>query len=175
MNDNLALEVLGEQEQGFSITDDHLAEWALKKIAEEKAEMQRMVNVCQTFINEYQLKIENYRKQFESKTAYLNEQLRVYFESVPHKATKTQETYKLPSGTLKMKYGTPEYIRDDERLVAWLNENGHEDKVKVKESPDWAEFKKLITINGDKVVTADGEIVDGVTVQPRENSFEVEI
>jgi len=175
MNDNLALEIIGEESEGFVINNDNLAEWALKKIAEEKAETQRMINVCQTFVNEYQLKSENYAKQYESKTAYLREQLRLYFESVPHKATKTQETYKLPSGTLKRKFGTPEFIRDESLLVAWLNNNGFEDKVKIKETADWAEFKKLITVNGDKVLTSDGQIVDGVTAQERPDSFEVEI
>jgi putative cell wall-binding protein len=175
MNDNLALEIIGEQEDGFVINNDHLAEWALKKISEEKAEMQRMINVCQTFINEYQMKIGNYQKQFESKTEYLTGQLQLYFETVPHKATKTQEIYKLPSGTLKKKYGTPEFIRDETVLSNYLKDNNMTDYYEEVAKPKWAELKKIITVSGEKVLTADGEIIEGVTAVPRPDTFEVEI
>lgn len=173
--DNLALEIIGEAEEGFAINNDNLAEWALKKIAEERAETQRMINVCQTFINEYQMKAENYSKQYESKTAYLKEQLRLYFESVPHKATKTQETYKLPSGTLKRKFGTPEFKVDNDILVKWLEDNEFGSYVKTEKKAQWGELKKTVTVRSDKIISVNGEIIDGVTAQERPDSFEVEI
>jgi phage host-nuclease inhibitor protein Gam len=176
MQDNLALQIIDEQfEEGFKIDNDGLAEWALKKIAEEQAESQRYINVCDTMIAEYTRKRQKAQEQLETKTAYLKQKLQEYFATVPHKATKTQETYKLPSGTLKLKLPSVEFVRDDTALVEWLKNNGYGDKVKIKESPDWAEFKKLVTVSFDKVLTADGEIVEGVTVQEKPSSFEVEI
>lgn len=176
MQNNLVLRIIDEQfEESFVINNDGLAEWALKKIAEETAESQRYINVCDTMIAEYTRKRQKAQEQLENKTAYLRSKLQEYFATVPHKATKTQETYKLPSGTLKLKYGTPEFIRDETILVDWLKKNGYEDKVKVKETADWAEFKKGITVSFDKVLTADGEVVEGVTAQERPNTFEVEI
>ena len=171
--DNLAL--IDETQENFKINNDNLAEWALKKIAEEKAEAQRMINVCQTFINDYQLKIEQYNKQYESNTAYFRGQLQQYFESVPHKATKTQETYKLPSGTLKKKFGTPEYKVDNEALVKWLKDSGLTDYIKTEEKAQWGELKKTVTVNGDKILTAEGEIVEGVAAADRPDSFEIEV
>jgi hypothetical protein len=174
---NLALELINEMvdnEEQFSINDDSKAEWALNKIAEEKAEMQRMINVANSMIIKYQEKIEVYQKQFESKTAFLKEQLRQYFETVPHKITKTQETYKLPSGTLKLKKQNPEYIRDEEKLLEWVKENKIS-YVKTKESVDWAELKKELNFVDDKALTEDGEIVDGVTVSERPSVFEIEL
>lgn len=176
MKDNLALQIIDEEwDEGFKIDNDNLAEWALKKIAEETAETQRYINVCKTFVGEYNMKAQKAQEQLEAKTAYLKGQLQKYFSTVPHKEGKTQETYKLPSGILKKKYGTPEFIRDEEKLVTWLKNNGYKDKVKVKETADWAEFKKSVGIQSGKVVTLDGEIVDGVTAQDRPDSFEVEI
>jgi hypothetical protein len=176
MQDNLAMQIIDEQfEEGFQINSDALAEWALKKIAEERAEAQRYINVCDTMITEYVMKKQKAQERLESETGYLKGKLQEYFATVPHKATKTQEAYKLPSGTLKLKYGTPEFIRDEEKLVNWLEENGHEDKVKIKKTADWAEFKKLVTVSFDKVLTADGEVVEGITAQERPNTFEVEI
>lgn len=175
--DNLALELINDMvdnEVQFVIDDDGKAEWALNKIAEEKAEMQRMINVANSMIMKYQDKIEVYQKQFESKTAYLKEQLRQYFETVPHKTTKTQETYKLPSGTLKLKKQNPEYIRDEEKLLIWAKANNPA-HVKVKESVDWAELKKELKFVDDKALTEDGEIVDGVKVVKRPDVFGIDI
>lgn len=175
--ENLALEMINgmvNNEEQFVINDDGKAEWALNKIAEEKAEMQRMINVANSMIMKYQEKIEVYQKQFESKTAYLKEQLRQYFETVPHKSTKTQETYKLPSGTLKLKKQNPEYIRDEEKLLEWVKANKLS-YVKTKESVDWAKLKKELNFVDDKALTEDGEIVDGVTVSERPSVFEIEL
>ena len=174
---NLALELINEMvdnEEQFSINDDSKAEWALNKIAEEKAEMQRMINVANSMIMKYQEKIEVYQKQFESKTAFLKEQLRQYFETVPHKSTKTQETYKLPSGTLKLKKQNPEYIRDEEKLLEWVKANKLS-YVKTKESVNWADLKKELKFVNNKALTEDGEIVDGVTVSERPSVFEIEL
>ena len=175
--ENLALELINgmvDNEEQFVINDDGKAEWALNKIAEEKVEMQRMINVANSMIIKYQEKIEVYQKQFESKTAFLKEQLRQYFETVPHKTTKTQETYKLPSGTLKLKKQNPEYIRDEEKLLIWAKVNKPE-HVKVKESVNWAELKKELKFVDDKALTEDGEIVDGVIASERPSVFDIEL
>lgn len=175
--ENRALELINEMmdnEDRFVIDDDGKAEWALNKIAEEKAETQRMINVANSMIMKYQEKIEVYQNQFENKTTFLKEQLRQYFETVPHKSTKTQETYKLPSGTLKLKKQNPEYIRDEEKLLIWAKVNNPV-HVKVKESVDWVELKKELKFVDDKALTEDGEIVDGITVSERPSVFEIDI
>ena len=176
MKDDLALSIVEEDvQEGFSINDDKTAEWALKVITEEKAEAQRYINVCETWIAEYRLKAQKAQERFETKTSYLKQQLQEYFATVPHKATKTQETYKLPSGTLKLKFGKPEFIRDEKVLAKFLKDNGFKDYYEEVIKPKWAELKEVVTVSGDKVITADGEIVEGVTVQEKPASFEVEI
>ncbi len=173
---NLALQLVDEvtEQESFSVSCDNSAEWAIKKIAEETAEAQRFINVCDTMIKEYQFKRQKAQEHLDTKTSYLKGLLQQYFETVPHKATKTQETYKLPSGTLKRKFGGVEYVRNDEVLLAWLQDNNHEKFIKIKESPDWAELKKTVTISGNSVVTAEGEIVGGVMVTEKEDKFEIE-
>jgi hypothetical protein len=174
--DNLALKLIDSmaaEDQPFIIDDDYKAEWALNKMSEERAHTQRMVNVCNTMINKYQVEIQKLKEQLESKTGYLRFQLQEYFKTVPHKATKTQETYKLPSGTLKLKFKESEYVKDEEALTAWAKNNTPE-FVKVKESVNWAEMKKVVNVSGG-YVCIDGEIIDGVTVQEREPEFEVEL
>lgn len=179
--DNLTLQLNEEEiQEGFKIDNDNLAEWAVCKISEDRADFQRLINVCETRILEYQEKIRKYQEQLDRKTSGLKGLLQQYFETVPHKATKTQETYKLPSGTLKKKYGTPEYIRDEDSLVKWLEERDEfsQQFIKTKKTVDWKEYKKNVleySIKDGKVITLDGEIVEGLTVQERPDSFEIEV
>ncbi len=181
-NKNIALEIIDEviqekstESQGFIIDSDDKAEWALRKIAEEKAETQKYINVCRAMILEYEEKIREKDGNLKNKLSFLEEQLRCYFESVPKKATKTQQTYKLPSGTLKLKYQQPEFVRNDEQLVKWLKENKMNDFIKREEKANWAELKKNLVVTGEQALTEDGQIIEGVQVIGREPLFEIDI
>ena len=146
----------------FFIVDDNLADWAVVKIATEKSECYRLIKVCEYKISIFEEKIIKYREQFENKTGYLRGKLMEYFDSVPHKATKTQETYKLPSGTLKRKFEKQDYVHDDEVLTKWLKTNMPE---LIVEKPMWGEVKKLLHISDGTVVVKDtGELVDAIFV-----------
>jgi hypothetical protein len=164
-----------EQKKEFKIDNDDLAEWALTKIKAEKEDMERLVAICEKKIEEYEEKIRLFKQQYENSSSFLKSHLNQYFQTVPHKKTKTQETYKLPSGTLKLKFKGPEYVRDDEKLVKWLKDNGHKGLVKVKESADWAGLKGQVTVKGENVLSPEGEIIDGVTAVARPPEFIVEV
>lgn len=174
---NILLEIINEQteKEGFIIDSDEKAEWALRKIAEEQAEAQRYINVCQTVINEYQEKIRKKQEQTEQKVAHLKTLLEQYFETVPKRKTATQEIYNLPSGTLRRKFLSPEIKRDEGKIIEWLKERNMKEYVKTKETLDWAELKKKIRIQGQYVVDENGEIIDGVEVIERPPKFEIEI
>ena len=135
-----------EENNNFIIDNDEKAEWSIKKIAEDRAEAERFINVCQTMICKYQEQIEQAKADIESKTGYLTHQLRLYMDSVKAKETKTQKTYKLPSGTLKVKYQKPEYKRDEDKLVEFLEKNNYTSFIKTEFKPEWGEFKKIINI-----------------------------
>lgn len=178
--DNLALnlinEVTGQGEQdGFTVNSDKAAEWAVKKIAEEKKELQRTTMLIDSMIAEYQFKKQQAEEQFDKNTSWLKNQLQQYFETIETKKTKTQATYKLPSATLKKKFGGQDFKRDEESLLSWLKSNNRNELVKVKESPDWATLKKEITVVNGNVVTTDGEIVGGVSIIDKPDTFEIEI
>lgn len=174
---NPLLEMLDEaiEQSEFKIDTDQKAEWALNIIREEQAEAQRLINVCNSQILYYQSEIKKVQDKLENKTGNLKAMLFDYFQTVPRKATKTQETYSLPSGKLKLKYPQPEYKRDDSKLVEWLENSGKTDYIKIKKSPDWATLKKAITVVGDKVADENGEIVEGVEVVERPPVFDVEV
>jgi len=159
----------------FKIDNDQKAEWALAKIREEQAEAMRIINVCKSMIMHYEEQMKKAEEDLEKKTAYLKSQLEQYFDSVEKRRTKTQEVYKLPSGILRRKYPSPQFNRDDEKLVKWLKDRQMNEYIKVKETADWASLKKTIQVVGNKAVDEDGEIVEGIAVVDRPPVFEVEV
>lgn len=186
MSDNVALKMIDEaienlefEQPGcsrFVIDSDEKAEWALAKIREEQVEAQRIINVCKSMILHYEEQMKKAEEDFEKKTAYLRSQLEQYFDSVEKRRTKTQEVYKLPSGTLRRKYPGPQFKRDDDKLIKWLKDRQMNEYIKVKESPDWSNLKKALKLTKDNVlVDENGEVVEGITVIERPPTFEVEV
>ena len=169
-------EFMPEIADGFVIDTDQKAEWALGKIKEHRAEADRMAAVCDAEIERYgQIKQEAIDKAAKD-SGYLEALLFAYFATVPHKATKTQETYKLPSGTLKQKSREPDYVRDDAKIIEWLKEQELKDYIKEEPSLKWGELKKSITANEEQAVYAEtGEVIPGVKVVEREPVFLVEV
>jgi hypothetical protein len=158
---------MSELKERYVIDSDQKAEWALQKIKEARADRDR-------WIAYYEEQIEKVKYSCDEDTANLECMLSEYFKMVPHKETKTQENYPLPSGKLVLKKQGPEYDHDDAILVPWLEANMPE-LVKVKKSSNWAELKNMVTIFDGGVVDENGEPVPGVTVTERPEKFVVEI
>lgn len=173
-------EEIEETRERWKIENDSQADWALRKIAQ---------------LDEDDRKWEEHFKEELSRILKANERRRTYwifllgeyFRTVPHKATKTQESYPLPSGKLILKNKGPKYELDDEVLLSWLKKNNQDAFVKVKESPKWGDFKKTLpkgedgnlatikTEDGTRLVNADGEIIPGVSVEPQEPEFSYQL
>lgn len=156
-----------EEQEEVICLDDMSAEMLLRQIEEANAECDRMVSWYKTMIERVQAKRDN-------TVAWAENSLRGYFEMVPKKTSKTQQSYELPSGKLVLKAQDPEYKTNDAELVPWLKANWPE-FVKTKESSDWMNLKKQLkaTPDGKGMITADGEIVPGITVTAREPKFTV--
>lgn len=173
INGAIAQSKSGDEE--WQIRNDQDAEWALTKIREEETDVKRLVNACQAQIDFYNGRIQQEQERLEQSTGYLKSLLLNYFGQVQHRKTKTQESYKLPSGTLKLKQQSPKYTQDNKVLLQWLKDRKMEEYVQVKESPKWGELKKTTKVVGNKVATQDGEIVEGVTVTEQAPIFTVEV
>jgi hypothetical protein len=161
--------------EGFRIDDDGKAEWALKKIAQEKQELKKYNSVCDAMIDEYNAKKIKAEQKYENNTQFLRDQLQEYFGTVERKRTKTQENYKLPSGKLVLSYPKVKFVRDEEILTNWLENNQLDEFVKIKKSTDWKELKKKVQVSGSSIVTEDGEVVDGIIAEETEAEFKVEV
>lgn len=161
-------------DNGWKITTDLSADWAVRKIKEEQEEYFRLNKLAHDQIAEINMKIEDAERKMERRTSYLKYRLSQYFQTVPHKETKTQEQYKLLSGALVYTKPKQSLEKEDEGLLAYLKGSGFSDYVKTEEKPMWGEFKKILTvIDGKAVNTLTGETVDAVKVVEKEGTFEV--
>ena len=154
--------------EGFEIDTDEKAKWALDKIREARKDRD-------FWVSWYEDKINHIKEQTDFNTMVLERKLMEYFQTVPHKKTKTQESYPLPGGKLIMKIQNPEYKRDDKTVIEWLKANKKADYVKVKEELDWASLKAATASFEGHIVTEDGEIIPGIEVVDREPKFTVEV
>lgn len=156
--------------ESFIIIDDSMAEWAMCKIAEARADTVK-------WADHFAAQLERIRKANEQTEAFFSAALARFFETVPHRKSATQEKYVLPGGELLRKKQQPEYIRDDSVLVPFLLRNGMADFVKTKPSADWAAIKKNCTIMEDGTVVdkESGLVLEGVTAESRPDKFEVKI
>lgn len=160
----------------WKIADDGCADWAVNKIAEERAELARIEELAEAQIARIEEKLAAARKRCENGTRFLTGKLAEYFATVPHKKTKTQETYRLLSGTLKMKLGGVTMKQDDTKLLEFLKASGQNEYIKITEAPKWGDFKKRLEIQGTDVVDMEtGEIVEGVQLIEKPDTFTVDV
>lgn len=160
----------------WRITDDGCADWACRKIAEEKAELDRIRELAEAQIQKIEEKLAAAERRYENGTRFLTGKLAEYFETVPHKATKTKESYRLLSGTLTRKYGGAQMKQDDAQLVQHLKDSGQLEFIKTEEKPKWGEFKKRLEIMGGSAVDKEtGEIVEGVQIIEKPDTFSVDV
>jgi len=126
----------------------------------------------------YKKELADYDRREQSRTGFLKYLLGEYFQKVKRKETKTQETYVLPDGKLKLKKPNPGFERDNEVFVAWMEQHYPElVYTEIVKKPQWGELKKLgqvtnLTLNPQFEV--DGKVVEGVTVVLKAPEFVVE-
>lgn len=165
-----------EGEQQFVIDNDTKADWAIRKIAEDKQEYERIKELAEEQIAQLQAKKEAAERRFGYRTGYLRSLLAQYFMQVPHRKTKTQETYQLLSGKLVLKLSKAKPVYSEDELVKYLKESGLKDYVKTEEKAKWGELKKLLDTSSDKAVLKDtGEIIDCIRLEQTPEEFKVEV
>lgn len=154
--------------QEVPVLDDMDAEYMLEQYKQAEAQYEKMEAW-------YTYKLQQNKELWERTKAWVESSLRPYLDTVPAKKTKTQTSYELPGGKLILKKQEPQYETSDEQLVPWLKQNGMADMVKVKESSRWVELKKTLKVSpdGKGMVTADGELVPGITVTARDDKFTI--
>lgn len=164
--------------EDFRIDNDNKADWALRVIRDNNAERDRLINIAKAQIDELNAQIEEITTKYDSKSSYLKNLLAEYVMSVPRKETKTQETYQLLTGKLIVKKASQKMVPNDEALVKYLESEKLPELIKAVYKPDWAEFKKTLSIiDGNVVNTATGEMIPAevIAIEDTPSTFDIKL
>ena len=131
-------------------------------------EQQELIIVAQSMIEDYKIKIVEYENKIKNLEEHTLNQILSMIGDKELKETKTQYSFHTPRvKIIKKKSFKDIKIVDSEELLEHLKstQNGH---IKVIEKPDWAELKKDLVIQDDKIIDLNtGEIVEGVGIEEK--------
>jgi len=183
---NEFLNIKEEEKEVWKVKDDVEADWCLDKIRECKAEYNRFEMVAKEKIFQIEMALKREKEKMERETGFFEGKLREYFEKVKANAkdTKTQRSYKLPSGVLKLKKSTVTFEYDKDKLLDYAENQSLDDYIKIVKEFKWAEFKKVLEIREDiktkerSIVNKEtGEIlsIEGLGIHEKPEEFIVEV
>ena len=168
-----------EQKQRFTIDDDSLADWAIRKIQFAQAEHERITTLLKIQIEYLKEQIKSEDRRLERNTSFLRVSLQDYYESKPEEQlshSKTQSKYRLVSGNLVYKHDKLSMTPVDEQLLDYMKNNKLGRFINVVEGIKWGEYKKQLEIVGDSVIDiVTGDIVQGVAIETKQGRFEVKL
>lgn len=153
------------------VIEDHAtAERMLRSIARRRRELEQSERLATAQIERVQEWLESERKRLS--TDYFEDCLRTYHASLLAQDDRLK-TISLPSGKLKARAGQPRWEISDE-FVTWAQEHAPE-LVRTKVEPDKAAIKKALAVEDGHAISAAGQQVPGVVVEPAEISYRVEV
>ena len=161
------LEPAEEAEEGFVCDNDQKAEWCLLQIKRAQAEKER-------WKAHYKAALDSITASCDETIGRMEMYLHGYFKTVPHKRTKTEENYALPSGKIMIKAQDVTYEYNESEVIAWLKDH-KKGFIKTTESLDWDTLKKTLTVMGETVADADAEIIPCIKAIEREPVFKVQV
>ncbi|MED3737236.1 host-nuclease inhibitor Gam family protein [Virgibacillus pantothenticus] len=164
-----------QEQQPFVIDDDSKADWALRKIKLAQAKKEELSNFVQVEME----KLEAYQAQEQKKLDDEIDRMQGYLSAYALQKRENDPEFKsqnLPNGRLRFVKQQPKYHYDDKVLIESLKKAERSDLIKIKETPDKATLKKVFVPNDGKLIDPDtGEVVEGVTIEEREEAFKVEV
>lgn len=155
-----------DSSQPFRIQNLDQANWAVRKIARIEMKRRQCRELVEAETNRLKSWLEAREQEASRERSFFESLLRSYLEEQRQSDVRLK-SIKLPAGSVGLRKQQPEFIRDNERLLAWLKAN-HPELIKVQESPDWAGLKEASLVQGGTLADPEtGEVVDGVKVVER--------
>lgn len=170
----------------FEIKTAQQADWAISKIAEERARAEFFINCAKEEKARLDNQIKDAEKKLENATSFLTGKLGQFLEKeeVPKKKTKTQISVTLPAGKIVMKLPKTEFImqggedvtkhKSDKDFIKEIK-GIDESFIKQTEEVMWGDLKrKLATDDDGNVYIKDtGECIESITTQKTLPSIEI--
>lgn len=167
-----------EEYAEFEIKTAQQADWAISKIAEERARAEFFINCAKEEKARLDNQIKDAEKKLENATSFLTSKLGQFLEKeeVPKKETKTQISVTLPAGKIVKKLPKTEFImqggedvtkhKSDEDFIKEIK-GIDESFIKQTEEVMWGDLKKKLAVDDDGgvYVKDTGEYIESITTQ----------
>src|SRR5690625_3967018 len=171
---NSLQEILDEkeqvQEEGFKVTDDKKANWVLRKIKENNEQKIKNTEIAEEEIYKIEEWLEQVNQPLDRNSDHLQSLLAEYAMKKKQDDPKFK-SLKLPNGNLQFRKQQPKWSYDDKTLVTSLKQLRLDEYIKVEEKPVKKDIKKVLRVAGNKAVTENGEVVEGIEIEERGESF----
>lgn len=165
-----------ETAEGFSIKDERQANYFIGKVKEIREQREAYARQAQDALDSYTAKVQKF---LDRTVGPLDRQEEFFMAALEQFALTERQTnpklktFKYIEGTLSFKSQQNEYIYDDKRLLEYLEKHSELDKyIRRKLEPNKSELKKAAEVKDGRLFINDNPI-DGVTVSPRDEKFEV--
>ena len=177
-----------EEYAEFEIKTAQQADWAISKIAEERARAEFFINCAKEEKARLDNQIKDAEKKLENATSFLTGKLGQFLEKeeVPKKETKTQISVTLPAGKIDKKLPKTEFImqggedvtkhKSDENFIKEIK-GIDESFIKQTEEVMWGDLKKKLAVDDDGgvYVKDTGEYIESITTQQTLPHIEIKI
>lgn len=172
----------------FEIKTAQQADWAISKIAEERARAEFFINCAKEEKARLDNQIKDAEKKLENATSFLTGKLGQFLEKeeVPKKETKTQISVTLPAGKIVKKLPKTEFVmqggedvtkhKSDEDFIKEIK-GIDESFIKQTEEVMWGDLKKKLAVDDDGgvYVKDTGEYIESITTQQTLPHVEIKI
>lgn len=151
-----------EEQERWRITDEESLDWAINKLLDNQA-----------LIRDYEKRFEDFKAETKRLINEKKESIQYFKDLIAeYEATKREEDpkFKLQTPLLRATWskGGTKLVPDKDKLIKQL-EGTKWVTTKTEKKLNWKDYqnhlKDHITIHDGKVITDDGEVLDGLTVQ----------
>jgi len=161
-----------EQKERFRVKDKEQAEWCLRQISRLMREQEEIESTAQAEIEKITAWKNDQTESIQKSISFFEYLLIEYHQQILKENPKAK-TIKLPSGRLEARKAQPEFQRDVETMLSWVEQNRPEFVITKKEL-DWAGLKKILKYENSMGIDPDtGEAVPGLKVIERGMTFRV--
>ena len=161
-----------EQKERFRVKDKEQAEWCLRQISRLMREQKEIESTAQAEIEKITAWKNDQTESIQKSISFFEYLLIEYHQQILKENPKAK-TIKLPSGRLEARKAQPEYQRDKETMLSWVEQNRPE-YIVVKKDINWSGLKKILKYrNGTGIDPDTGEVVPGLKVIERGMTFRV--
>ena len=160
------------KKERFKIENLEAANWAFRKLAAIEKKRKEINDLANKEIERIKAWQEQEERGLDSSKEFFEGLLTEYFAREREKDPKFKIS--TPYGKVSARKQQPQWNYDEDKLVKWLKEN-NQDLIRIKYEPDKNEIKKTYKIVGTNVVTGDGEIVEGITVEERPEKITIKV